>query len=422
MISLSILMAVTMVACQIDEAHRPTNPIIQPSRFNADSVQLLSACNAEFLVRNANDVSVVLAWDVEGTAKAGQLRLPARPRGKPYSEVALKTEAQGRTRLFYQGVLIESNESVGITCVARNEVPASAPDYYPAEILGLAPTMHDPDSPSLRYQRGIVTVVFVSGVSQLDRQLTIASIGAIVIGGVPGGAEEGEYILKLVADTSVRATKNAVAALRLNAKVRFAGPNLVASPMYRRPKDGLGWRAWKISLGGGASDSSNWALEDIAAPLAWGCETGTTSTKIALTDEYFFALADVNPNLNASASKGVGSFPSHADARAHGTRTMSVLAARGNNDIGMTGVAWAADVRAYDVRALGLVADTSFAATDLSITNAIFQAVTAGAQIVNISLGELWQLPGGGVERIPSAGAVAEVVATKERMQRTLDL
>lgn len=421
MITLAAFAVAGVLACQMDEPNRPDSSR-QPARFNADSVQLLSACGKSFLVRNANDATVEVTWDVQGTPDSGRLILPARARGQPYSEVSLTTNALGTTRLFYRGDQIESNTSIGVTCVAGNSVPESAPDYFPAEVFGLTPVMHDPLVSGLRYHRGIITVMFVAGTSQVERQSVIAGVGAVVIGGIAYSSGEGEYILKLVADTSLDATQNARAILKSNPKVFDAGLSYVPSPLYRRPDDGPDWQSWKISSGGNASTNQTWALEDIGAPLAWGCETGAASTRVALIDEYFFALADLAPNLNSSGSKGVGAFPSHNDETAHGTRTMSLLAARGNNGIGMAGVSWNADVRAFDIRALGTVPDSTLVPGDMFVTNSMTQVVRAGAQIVSISLGELWPRLLTGYENPPIQPRADSAVAfTKRLMQRVIN-
>lgn len=228
MIALVAAVLASCFSCQANEPSERHAAMRQP-RFNVDSIQLLSACGREFLVRNANDVSAELTWDVESSADTGRLTLPPRPRGYPYSEVTLQTRDIGTTRLYFRNQLIESNASSGPTCVARNAVPATAPDFYPAELLALAPVMHDPDSPAVRYQRGILSVVFVAGTTQQTRHALITSIGAIVVGGVGGASGEGEYILKLVADTSLRATMKACDKLGASAHVVFAAPNYILS-------------------------------------------------------------------------------------------------------------------------------------------------------------------------------------------------
>lgn len=100
---------------------------------------------------------------------------------------------------------------------------------------------------------------------------------------------------------------------------------------------------------------------------------------------------------------------------------MSVLAAKGNNNTGMTGASWSAKVRVYDIRAPGGVPISTLEPGDLMVMNRLGHAVREGAQIVNISLGELWPRLLTGFENPPVGARVDSAVAkTRNRMRLVL--
>ena len=53
---------------------------------------------------------------------------------------------------------------------------------------------------------------------------------------------------------------------------------------YLTPRDGTGWQAWGLNASAPNTASLRWGLESINAPHAWGCEQGTSATKVAIVD------------------------------------------------------------------------------------------------------------------------------------------
>ena len=150
---------------------------------------------------------------------------------------------------------------------------------------------------------------------------------------------------------------------------------------YRRPKDGAGFTSWILNKD--SASGVNWALVGINAPLAWGCETGTgtqPSVPIAVVDEGFFNVPDLDSNVGVVRQYDLPSNPKFP----HGTAVASVIGAVGDNQKGITGMLWKANLQLYDdsrkppsgVKG-GLAATSYFAGV----------AAKTGARVVNISSG-----------------------------------
>lgn len=121
-----------------------------------------------------------------------------------------------------------------------------------------------------------------------------------------------------------------------------------------------------------------WAQRQIRLPEVWEVTTGDPSIVIALVD------TGVNPipDLDGALVPGwdfVDNDPEPQDTQSHGTRVASVIAARGNNGIGMAGHCWKCRIMPVRVSAGGSVSAERLAA-------GIRFAVENGARIINVSL------------------------------------
>ncbi|MBA2460482.1 MAG: S8 family serine peptidase [Actinobacteria bacterium] len=121
-----------------------------------------------------------------------------------------------------------------------------------------------------------------------------------------------------------------------------------------------------------------WAQRQIRLPDAWEITTGDPGIVIALID------TGVNPipDLEGALVPGWDFVENDAepqDTQSHGTRVASVIAARGNNGIGMAGHCWRCSIMPVRVSAGGAVSADRLAA-------GIRFAVQRGARIINVSL------------------------------------
>lgn len=196
-----------------------------------------------------------------------------------------------------------------------------------------------------------------------------------------------------------------VEGLRLDAAVRYTEPNfpvaasdLPAAAFLASPDDPL--------------FSSQWALEEINAPVAW---------EVTHTDGVIIAVVDTGVDLQHPDLTGVlwtnpGEIPGngvdddangkiddvngwhfyqdcylwvcdpHEDAlvdddNGHGTHVSGLAAAETNNGVGMAGVSWGARVMAVKVL------DSSGSGYTSDVAAGIIYAANNGARVINLSLG-----------------------------------
>lgn len=144
-------------------------------------------------------------------------------------------------------------------------------------------------------------------------------------------------------------------------------------------------------------------LVTINAPAAWDSVTGDTTQVIAIIDTGVdWTHPDLSPNIWRNADEIAGNnidddgngFPDDirgwdfinndnnpADDNSHGTHVAGIAAAKGNNGIGITGVAWNAKIMPVKVLQSSGVGTTSGVAT------AVNYAANNGATVINLSLG-----------------------------------
>ena len=162
---------------------------------------------------------------------------------------------------------------------------------------------------------------------------------------------------------------------------------LYAEPDYRytaqaTPNDPRFGQQWALhNTGQRVSEPAGTPDADIDAPEAWNVTTGSASVKVAVVDT---GVAADHPDLAPNLIPGwdfVEGDATPQDENGHGTHVAGIIAARGNDGVGTTGVAWRTSI--MPLRVLG--ANGSGDASD--IADAFTYAAEHGADIVNASLG-----------------------------------
>jgi len=201
-------------------------------------------------------------------------------------------------------------------------VPAIPPDGVPAWFYDDSSYTNN----GLGFQKRVIGVKFRSGATQSERQAAVDAVGGSVIGGRRASIGEGFYHL-LIADNGTGAQlTQAIQTLQALPQVEIAFLNYLFKASSRRPDDGSGWHSADWTLNPDSASGQNWALEQVDAPRAWGCEIGDTTAHVTVYDALFDST-EVYPNLRLPAPLGVAPWIPYR----HGTRVSSVLAAAGNN-------------------------------------------------------------------------------------------
>jgi len=236
--------------------------------------------------------------------------------------------------------------------------------------------------------KGVVSLCFQDSATVTERQLAVAFAGGTIVGGEPVDGGDGCYYMKVPAG-GLDPMDTAINRLMSLPQVDIAAFTDQVSPAYLRPHDGSSWTARSLSPDSIGTET-NWALEAIDAPYAWGCSTGDTATHVSMID-HAFNNAELSTNVTSGASS-LGAFPT--DPIQHGTMISAIVAARGNDNIGITGVMWRAGLRLVDVN-ISLRTWEGFG-------RLIAQEANAGSKIVNISQ---WLNFEGALNRVPNTKA-----------------
>jgi PKD repeat protein len=128
------------------------------------------------------------------------------------------------------------------------------------------------------------------------------------------------------------------------------------------------------------SVSDSWPLANPFFPDAWSLTTGSSSVVVAVVDT---GVQIAHPDLGAFVPGWdfVNNDSDPADDQGHGTAVAGIIAAQGNNDIGIAGTCW--KCRIMPVKVL----DSSGSGSDVNVAKGIVWAVDHGADVINMSLG-----------------------------------
>ncbi|HEX5886644.1 MAG TPA: S8 family peptidase, partial [Pyrinomonadaceae bacterium] len=235
-----------------------------------------------------------------------------------------------------------------------------------------------------RYRDGEILVRFREGVSQKDKDTIIATQGARRKKQLRG--DSGFEKLDLTAGRDI---KTAVLQFLLNPQVEFAEPNFLISKEDVAPNDPQFNQQWALRNTG---QNNGQYGSDVNAGSAWTTTTGSKSSVIAVIDSGIdFTHPDLSHNrwVNPAPSANgdlhgwdyVDDSAEIKDEQGHGTAVAGIIAAEGNNSLGVTGVMWRASLMSLRVLDNAGVGDIA------SAVEAIDYASTHGAQVINLSWG-----------------------------------
>lgn len=261
------------------------------------------------------------------------------------------------------------------------KVPAGSPDSVPSSLFASGnigtnlPGLHG------TYLRNTIGVLFEASASLEERQAALDVVGGTVVGGRRFTETEGMYYVTIPVNGTGTALVSASDRVASLPQVAAATPVFMENAAdvvdFRRPDDGPDFRNW--ALDPDSAHDWNWGLEAMQAPQAWGCETGTAETHVAVVDVGFHL--DSFDDLDENAPDGAVYEPIIAglETEYHGLSMASLIAAAGNNQKGMTGVMWRAHLDLYDVH-------TGGHAGGIDVPDALSHAIRGGAPVINMSL------------------------------------
>lgn len=237
--------------------------------------------------------------------------------------------------------------------------------------------------------RRLVRVFFQPGATADQRQVAVAAVGGVVV----GGSRLGYYYVRIGGDGTLATLSAAIETLRALSQVQRAYPfdTTPVSLDGRAPTDGGNWQRWRFRPL--EADGNNWSREQVGAPFGWGCSIGDGTTTVAVIDRGFHPVSDIARNVDVANSHGYNvGYPSTAE---HGTQVATILAGRGNDSTQATGMMWHARLRLYDfsvqVMHTSTGAQTVTGSGEFSqVWEQLLRAGLGGARVINISIGADW--------------------------------
>jgi hypothetical protein len=172
---------------------------------------------------------------------------------------------------------------------AEQNVATSPPDSAPAWLSADSSAAGPTSSIGHEFTKNAAMVIFRDNSSLAERQLAVALVGGKVIGGRQTARGSGAYYLWLPDDGTGAQIRAATQKLKTLPQVELAMPMTHLTEMYLRPNDGNNWQSnkWRLKAEDADQGSQRWALEEVEAPLAWGCSVGDTTTLIGIVDHGF---------------------------------------------------------------------------------------------------------------------------------------
>jgi len=159
----------------------------------------------------------------------------------------------------------------------------------------------------------------------------------------------------------------ALASLRRESSVELIEREVVLDGLETTPND----PAWP----------DQWGLRTIGFPKAWDVTRGSSKIVVAVLDT---GVDGSHPDLRGAIVPGRDIVHRDADPKddnGHGTAVAGIIAARGNNGIGLAGACWACLV--MPVKVLG----RDGTGTTADVSAGIIWAADHGARVINLSLG-----------------------------------
>jgi subtilisin family serine protease len=261
--------------------------------------------------------------------------------------------------------------------------------------------------PGAHYKALEILVKFKAGVTEAEKAAVRKMFDARLVN-VIGAIRVELWRLPTSADTL-----EAVARLSALSKIDYAEPNYLYGPqqMPDDPEFALQWHL--NNTGQTVNGRSGKPGADIDAAGAWTVTTGSREVVIAVIDS---GVAIDHPDLAANIWTNPFEIPGNLEdddgngfvddihgwdfvnddnnpsdysrdlyGDGHGTHVAAIIAAVGNNAVGITGVMW--EARIMPLQIFDLYEDSSFNATSGNIIRAVEYAVDNGARIINCSFG-----------------------------------
>ncbi|GBD98138.1 extracellular basic protease precursor [bacterium BMS3Abin07] len=267
------------------------------------------------------------------------------------------------------GTLTVSNVTLPASISSQTQNNKTEADIVPGEII-------------VRFKGGVDEDTALTAILNKYKSVGMVNAGPVYPNGPYLLRTNAYQNIKISSSDAKKQTEDVILELKAEPVIKYAEPNGIAKPQMM-PND-------PASLVG-----LQWDMSMINLPTAWELTQGSSSVIVAVLDTGIRSHPDLDPNVLSTGYDFVNMDSDPTDpllptAEFHGTHVAGTIAAIGNNNSGMAGVAW--NVKIMPMRVLG-----PLGGTDTTIINGMLYAAglpnSSGqvppqhANVINMSLG-----------------------------------
>jgi hypothetical protein len=223
-----------------------------------------------------------------------------------------------------------------------------------------------PQSDQVIFVKDEIDIYFQTGVTQSAVTALVSQIGGVILGSI---GEINFYQVQVLQEGFDNITE-LITTVEQSPDVKFATYHLFAS-LTADPYD--------------PGSEGSYVLPLLKLPEAWDLTTGEKRVGL-LNEELNIGVIDTafdvnHPDLRDNVTK-LWNFTSFDDTD-HGTRVASIIGARGNNGIGITGVMWRASLHVYGAGMIDQAGETVISGA--AVEKAVTQIIKEKVRVVNMS-------------------------------------
>ncbi len=330
---------------ELDDNH---NGSYQPNEVHLVAPAIFSIAGSSFTLNYANNPTIV-----NSVALVGGGETPAHVALPNANNAALAVEAASQL-LAKEAEAAKKEADAQDAPEVKQLIPARAAEPPPARMA------RDINNQPLARDEVVVRLSpNLPDAEKRIRQIAFAT-GATIIGAVEATRT---YQLQYEVG-SLSALDSVLERLQGYTGVASASHHYLLDELAVNPNDSQ-YPGWDDSVADG------WDMRIIRLPEAWETTTGTSSVRVAVLDADFDrSHEDLRDNI-ASVSA-----PKPTKAGGHGTHVSGTICARGDNGVGVAGVAWDCSLSLYDFGG----------SSPVKAQEAMIAAIQAGARVINMSL------------------------------------
>ena len=228
------------------------------------------------------------------------------------------------------------------------------------------------------YVNNIVIVYFKDGTTDSEKQSVVDELNGEVVGQLDYANQ-----VQIQVPVSTREELESICSdLMSKDCVEYSSYDFVSETVKASIFPNDPWDGSSLKWGNGGGTGANWGQYAVDAPNAWAlCSDNETHTVVGVVDQ------GIDKDHRDLAGK-VTNLAEKTVPERHGTHVAGIIGATGNNNTGIAGMDWNAELLGYDCF------NGNKGTTTSKTMKALMELVRNNAKVVNFSLGLSFEIPG----------------------------